>query len=84
MDRTYAVMWLEFFCSRSPIHRGGVPGKIRLIEQDAKKLEESKKWPGFVREIRHVSFFKGTGKVVEDSIRQQIGDRPRMDLVFAP
>ena len=83
----YAV---EFFLSRDEIKQSRGPDKTLAahrcaqgIFQDAKKLEAATGHSGFVKETKHVAFLKGTGQTVQEMIREAIGGRERIELVFA-
>jgi len=83
----YAV---EFYLSRDEIKLSKGPDKTlaahrcaKAIFQDADKLMAAKNYPGFVEQIKHAAFLKGTGETVKGMIGDAIGERREIDLVFA-
>lgn len=81
---------IEFYLSRDEIKlsRGkdraaGAKRCARAILQDAKKVEEAARMTGFVSSTKSLAFLKGTGKAVQAMIREAVGERPGIELVFA-
>lgn len=81
---------IEFYLSRDEIKESRGRDRRRAARacatetlQDAEKLARSKEWPGFVDEIRHVSFLKGTGEAVQAMIREELGEAEGVELVFS-
>ena len=90
LDTPVILYGLEFMFSRDPLKssRGinkekGINHFIAKINQDAKKLELSRNFKGFMGEIKMLTFIKGSSEEICFSISETLKKRDEIILIFA-